>query len=423
MSVVNKKTQVVAIAAASCGNLVYWYDFYIYAFFAMYFAPIVFPTADPTIQLLNTAGIFAIGFIARPIGSWIFGRIADRQGRKKSLAISLSMMCIGSLVIFGLPPYDLIGVWSPVILVLARLFQGIAIGGGYGAMATYMSEVAIEGRRGFYASFQYVTLVGGQLLAMLSVIFLQLMLDEDALKSFGWRLPFLIGALAALVIYPLQHYLPETISDTNKLHKKSGDIFVLFRDHKATFFTVVGYTAGGSLCFYTFTVYMQKYLVNTVHLPIEVASELMASCLFVYMVMQPLFGALSDRIGRRSNMLLFGALGSASVVPILFALQQVTKPMYAFILVMLSLIITSFYSSVSGIVKAEMFPEHIRTVGVGLSFAIGNAVFGGSAEYIALYLKSIGYETAFYWYVTVILILTFFVSLRLPRKNAGFLKH
>ena len=185
---------------------------------------------------------------------------------------------------------------------------------------------------------------------------------------------------------------------------------------------MLGYTAGGSLIFYTFTTYMQKYLVNTVGMPIKTTSYVMTFALFVYMCMQPVFGALSDRIGRRNNMLLFGGLGALSTVPILTALQGVTSPWTAFLLIILALAIVSFYTSISGIVKAEMFPSEVRALGVGLAYAVANALFGGSAEYVALGLKSIGHETAFYWYVTAMMVLAFAVSWRLPRQ-ATYLRH
>ncbi|WP_261802583.1 MFS family transporter [Variovorax sp. PAMC28562] len=408
--------------AASSGNLVEWFDFYVYAFSALYFAPSFFPKADPTAQLLNTAGVFAAGFLMRPIGGWLFGRVADRYGRKNSMVISVTMMCAGSLAIACLPTYAQIGAWAPFLLLVARLFQGLSVGGEYGTTATYMSEIALKGQRGFFSSFQYVTLIGGQLLAVLVVVILEQLLSEAELKAWGWRIPFVIGAITAVIALLLRRTLKETQSAEARANKDAGSLAGLFRNHKAAFFTVLGYTAGGSLIFYTFTTYMQKYLVNTVHLPIKTTSYIMTCALFVYMCMQPLFGMLSDRIGRRNNMLLFGALGALATVPILTGLQHVTSPVMAFVLIILALAIVSFYTSISGIVKAEMFPPEVRALGVGLAYAVANAIFGGSAEYVALGLKSLGHESAFYWYVTAMMVIAFFVSLRLPR-TASYLHH
>jgi len=413
-----KRKRVFAIVAASSGNLVEWFDFYIYAFCAIYFAHAFFPQSDPTVQLLNTAGVFAAGFLMRPIGGWLFGRIADKHGRKISLLISVVMMCGGSLVVAFLPTYASIGAWAPGLLLLARLIQGLSVGGEYGTTATYMSEVALRGQRGFFASFQYVTLIGGQLLAVLVVVILQQFLSLDQLRDWGWRIPFVVGAVTAVVALLLRSTLHETSTAATRANSEAGTLTALFRHHKAAFFTVLGFTAGGSLIFYTFTTYMQKYLVNSAGMPVKTASYVMTFCLFVYMCLQPAFGALSDRIGRRNNMLLFGGLGALCTVPILATLHHVTNPYVATVLIIAALAIVSFYTSISGIVKSEMFPPEIRALGVGFAYAVANAIFGGTAEYVALGLKSLGNETSFFWYVTAMMVVAFLVSLRLPRRAA-----
>ena len=417
-----RSKRIFAIVGASSGNLVEWFDFYVYAFCAIYFAPAFFPSDNPTVQLLNTAGVFAAGFLMRPIGGWIFGRLADRHGRKNSLMVSVLMMCFGSLIIACLPTYSSIGAWAPALLLLARLIQGLSVGGEYGTTATYMSEVALRGQRGFFASFQYVTLIGGQVLAVLVVVILQQLLSEDELRAWGWRIPFVVGAVAALISLMLRRSLKETSSAETRQDKDAGSVSGLFRNHAAAFITVLGYTAGGSLIFYTFTTYMQKYLVNTAGMPAKDASFVMTGALFLFMILQPLFGMLSDRIGRRNSMLLFGALGTVFTVPLLMALKTVTSPFMAFVLITLALCIVSFYTSISGLVKAEMFPPQVRALGVGLAYAVANAVFGGSAEYVALGLKTLGMENTFYWYVTAMMAVAFLFSLRLP-KQAAYLHH
>lgn len=412
------RRRVWAIVGASSGNLVEWFDFYVYSFCSLYFAHIFFPQGNPTTQLLQTAGVFAAGFLMRPIGGWLFGRIADRHGRKRSMMISVCMMCLGSLVIACLPGYETIGTWAPALLLLARLFQGLSVGGEYGTSATYMSEVAVEGRKGFYASFQYVTLIGGQLLALLVVVILQQVMEDSELRAWGWRIPFALGAALAIVALWLRRQLDETSQQEVRSLKEAGSMKGLWRNRKA-FLMVLGFTAGGSLTFYTFTTYMQKYLVNTAGMHANVASVIMTAALFLFMLIQPIIGALSDRIGRRTSMLLFGGLATVCTVPILTALHSVTSPYAAFALVMLALVIASFYTSISGILKAEMFPAQVRALGVGLSYAVANALFGGSAEYVALSLKSVGFETAFFWYVTAMGAVAFLVSLMLHRKGKG----
>ncbi|MET0340042.1 MAG: MFS family transporter [Polyangiales bacterium] len=412
----DRRARVLAIVAASSGNLVEWFDFYVYAFCSIYFAPSFFPSSDPTAQLLNTAGVFAAGFLMRPIGGWMFGRIADRHGRKSSMVVSVLMMCAGSLLIACLPTHASIGNAAPALLLLARLFQGLSVGGEYGTTATYMSEVALEGKRGFYSSFQYFTLIGGQLLAVLVVVVLQQLLTEQELKAWGWRIPFAIGAVTAVVALGLRRQLRETSTQRSRTSEKAGSVATLLREHRAAFLSVLGYTAGGSLIFYTFTTYMQKYLVNTAGMPIKTASNIMTGCLLVFMLLQPVCGALSDRIGRRSSMLLFASLSFVMTIPVLYALRSCTSPVLAGILISVALASISIYTSISGIVKSEMFPPEVRAVGVGLSYAIANAIFGGSAEFVALALKSRGHEEWFFVYVTAMMAVVFCVSLRLPRR-------
>ena len=416
------RQRVMAIVGASSGNLVEWFDFYIYSFLALYFSSAFFPSGNPTTQLLNTAGIFAAGFLMRPVGGWLFGRIADRYGRKNSMLISVLMMCFGSLMIAVLPTYAQIGTAAPALLLLARLFQGLSVGGEYGTSATYMSEVAQSGRRGFFASFQYVTLIGGQLLALLVLVVLQQVLSDAEIRAWGWRIPFVLGACAALVSLYLRRSLTETTTASERTSNQAGRLSTLL-SHKRAFITVLGFTAGGSLIFYAFTTYMQKYLVNTVGFHAKTASAVMTVALLAYMCMQPLFGALSDRIGRRNSMLWFGGLATLCTAPIMFALGSVTNPVIACVLIMAALAIVSLYTSISGLIKAEMFPVEVRALGVGLSYAVANAMFGGSAEYVALWFKSGGMEQNFYWYVTGMCAISFLVAWRMPDPSrSGLLK-
>jgi metabolite-proton symporter len=405
------RKRIFAILGASSGNLVEWFDFY------------VFPKGDTTTQLLNTAGVFAAGFLMRPIGGWLFGRIADKHGRRTSMMISVLMMCGGSLMIAFMPTYAMIGTAAPFLLLVARLFQGLSVGGEYGTSATYMSEVAPKNNRGFFASFQYVTLIGGQLLAVLTLVIMQQTLSNEELRSWGWRVPFVLGALAAVIALYLRKSLTETASDETRKKKEAGSFAGLWR-HKRAFFTVVGFTAGGSLMFYTFTTYMQKYLVNTAGMNAKTASGVMTAALFVYMVLQPVFGALSDKVGRRNMMLAFGVLATLTTLPILHLLKEVSNPYAAFGLAVLALAVVSFYTSISGLIKAEMFPPEVRALCVGLSYAVGNAVFGGSAEFVALSFKSAGMESVFYWYVTALSLIALVIAVRMPDPSkVGYLRN
>lgn len=418
----DQRRRIFAIVGASSGNLVEWYDFYTYSFTALYFASAFFPAGDATTQLLNTAGIFAAGFFMRPLGGWLFGWIADKHGRRTSMMISVLMMCTGSLLIAVLPTYASIGPAAPVLLLFARLVQGLSVGGEYGTAATYMSEVATQGRRGFYASFQYVTLIGGQLLALLVLVTVQQFLSTDELKAWGWRIPFVIGALAALVALYLRRSLAESASSEAMHSKEAGSLRALLH-HRRALAMVLAFTAGGSLYFYTFTTYMQKYLVNTAHLDAKVASAMMTVALLLFMILQPVFGAFSDVIGRRNSMICFTALAVVAAVPLLGALGTVTSAYAAFFLVMAGLLIGSFYTSIAGVVKAELFPTTVRALGVGFPYAVANALFGGSAEYVALSFKASGREEWFAWYVAVMVAVALAASLWMPdTRKRGYLE-
>src|SRR5688572_16757109 len=213
-----------SIFAGSLGNLVEWYDWYAYAAFSLYFAQAFFPQGDRTSQLLSTATVFAMGFVLRPLGAWLLGRFADRHGRRRALMLSVLMMCSGSLLIALTPGYASIGVAAPVLLVLARLLQGLSVGGEYGTSATYLSEMATRGHRGFWSSFQYVTLVMGHLIALGVLIALQrVFLTDDQLREWGWRIPFFIGAVAAVIALWLRRNMSETESFVRAEADASGD--------------------------------------------------------------------------------------------------------------------------------------------------------------------------------------------------------
>ena len=386
------------IVGGSAGNLVEWFDWYIYAAFTLYFAPSFFPKGDQTAQLLSSAAVFAVGFVMRPIGAYVFGIYADRKGRKAGLTLSVSLMCAGSLMIAAAPTYASAGLLSPAILVLARMIQGLSLGGEYGSSATYLSEMAGRERRGFWSSFQYVTLIAGQLIALALLLLLQTLLPEADLERWGWRLAFVAGALLAIVVFFIRRRLSESPSFDARSDKISSGTSLL-RDHPKEALLVMALTAGGTLAFYAYTTYMQKYLANTVGFDRPTASRIMTGALFLFMLMQPLGGLLSDRFGRKPVMIAFGISGTLLTVPIFTALEATRSPWTAFALVMASLVIVTGYTSINAVVKAELFPSHIRALGVALPYAIANTIFGGTAEYVALWLKDAGHERWFYSYV------------------------
>ena len=411
----NQRERLKAIIGGSTGNLVEWYDWYAYSAFTLYFAQHFFPNEDRTAQLLSAAGIFAVGFLMRPIGAWLMGIYADRHGRKSGLTLSVALMCAGSLLIAVTPSYATIGVGAPLLLVLARLMQGLSIGGEYGASATYLSEMAGRSRRGFYSSFQYVTLIAGQLVAICVLLLLQAMLSEAELDAWGWRIPFLIGGALAIVVFWLRRGLSETQSFAVAKAEgapKSGFVELITRHPRETL-TVMMLTAGGTIAFYAYSIYMQKFLVNTSGLSREMASQINGITLFLFMLIQLLAGALSDRIGRKPLMIGFGILGVIGTYPIFATLAVTKNPFIAGLLVMVGLIIVTGYTSINAVVKAELFPAHIRALGVALPYALANTLFGGTAEFVALWFKQIGMEQAFYIYVTVMIGISLVVYIRM----------
>lgn len=417
----SRKERTTAIVGVCSGNLVEWYDFFIYAYTSIYFASLFFPAGDQTSQLLATAGIFAVGFFMRPLGGWIFGYIADTRGRKISMIISVFMMCGGSLMIAIMPTYATVGVAAPVLLVVARMMQGLSVGAEYGTGATYISEVSRAGRRSFYGSFQYMTIIAGQLLALLTVALLQLLLSEQDLKAWGWRVPFLIGAFASIVVVYLRRTMRETATAQDMKCKESGSIKALMQHKRAVLLTFT-ITIGCSLYFYTFTAYMQKFLVVSVGIPAPKVSFIMAAALVIFMLCQPIFGMLADKIGVRRSMIIFGVLSTCLVIPLMSAIKLAQDPYYAFALVVAGLLIAAFYTPVTGVLKADFYPPTVRALGVGLPYAVGAAMFGGSAEYVALTFRSLGGEQYFYLYVAAIAGVTLISSLLMPElRKHGYL--
>lgn len=458
-----------AILGGSAGNLVEWYDWFAYAAFTLYFAPAFFPKGDQTVQLLQAAAVFFLGFVARPIGAWVMGIYADHAGRRAALSVSVALMCGGALIIAITPGYAAIGLWAPAILLFARVLQGLSVGGEYGASATYMSEMAGKARRGFWSSFHYVTLIAGQLLALGVLIVLQRLMPEEALKAWGWRIPFVIGALLAVVVFWIRRGLDESISfksagPRENLSRRQvgvaatllaltvvagvvgvtsgplarpgqilGAVFLvlffvslivpLVRLHPRESLLIMGLTAGGSLTFYVYTTYMQKFLVNTAGFSKGQASEISAISLIGFLLAQPVAGWLSDKVGRKPMLIAAFGGGALSIWPIMTGISQAITVTGALSLILVGVAIQSCYTSISAVVKAELFPAHIRALGVALPYALANVLFGGTAEMVALAFKHEGLESAFYVYVAGVMTLGLICAIILKDTSRHSLIH
>jgi MHS family alpha-ketoglutarate permease-like MFS transporter len=412
-------SRITSIVGGSIGNMIEWYDWLVYSAFSLYFAKSFFPNGSLTARLLNTAGIFAVGYLMRPFGSILMGVYADRKGRRAALALSVALMFGGSAIIAVTPGYKSIGILAPAILVAARLLQGISVGGEYGASATYLSEIATPKWRGFYSSFQYVTLQGGQLAAVLVLLLLQqVLLTPAQLEDWGWRIPFALGALMSVAGYFLVQRIAESHAfDVHRDERPSGNILRELIQHKKSVAQVAGMTVGGTVAIYTYTIYMQKFLVNSGGLSKSTSSLVSAATLLMFILMQPLVGALSDVVGRKPVLIAFGILGSILTVPLMTEISHAKSIAALLGLLFIGLVMVSGYTAVSAAAKAEMFPTGVRALGVGLPYAVVVAVFGGSTEYAGLWFKSVGHEPWFYWYVTACILVSLVTYCFIPETR------
>ncbi|MEU1780180.1 MFS transporter [Streptomyces abikoensis] len=413
------------IWVGSAGNMVEWFDWFVYASFATYFAGSFFPAGNDTAKLMNTAGIFAVGFFMRPVGGWLLGRVGDRRGRKAALTLTVTLMSASAVLIAVAPTYGVAGYGGAAVLLVARLLQGLSVGGEYAASATYLTEASAPGRRGFASSFQYVSMTAGQILGLGLLILLQHTLTSGELHSWGWRIPFVVGALGAAVIFYLRRNMLETetyAEDSGTGADDRGTIRALLR-HKREALLVIALTMGGTVAYYTYTTYLTKYLSNTAGLPKQTATLVSFCALIVFAALQPLAGALSDRIGRRPLLITFAVGSTFLTVPIMTMLKHAGSFWPALGLSLLALVIITGYTSINACVKAELFPTGVRSLGVALPYAIANALFGGTAEYVALWFKNAGLESGFSWYVAGCAAVSLVVYLTMRETRDTDLKH
>ncbi|MGW8376694.1 MFS transporter [Streptomyces sp. ODS28] len=401
------------LLAASVGNAVEWFDWYTYTFLATYIAAQVFPKSaeHSLVPLLSTFAVFAVGFFMRPIGGLVMGAVADRRGRRTALTVTILLMGGSSLLVGLTPTYASAGLLAPVILVLARLLQGLSVGGEFAASTTFLVESAGPGRRGLFSSFQYVSTTIGQLVASGVAAVLVANLASGTMDSWGWRVPFVLGALLSLVGFWVRRGASETRSEEQAKAPRPG-LFEALRRHPRESLLIGGITAGGTLAYYTWTSYLPTYA--ELNAGVEKADALLAGTISLafFAVLQPVAGLASDRFGRKPLLLMFGIGFAALSVPLLRSLND------GFVTLLLvqcaGMILLSGFTAISAAVNAEIFPARVRAAGIGFPYSLTVALFGGTAPYLGTLFKEIGHPGLFPVYVAVLCLVSSAVFLRLP---------
>lgn len=403
------------IAASGVGNAVEWYDWYIYSFLAVNFSSQIFHAGNPTADLLSAFAVFAVSFLLRPIGGLLVGNLADRIGRKNTLVLTISAMGIGSLIVGLTPTYDAVGVWAPIILVFGRLISGLSVGGEFAANTVFLVESAPPNRRGFYSSFQYVSTTVGQLLASGLAAVLVNALSKTEMSAWGWRIPFFVGALLSLVGLWIRRGTEETLAQVPK-EKRPGLFDALIKYPKQSLL-IVGITIAGTILYYTWTTYLPTYAATNGHFQQGQFLLISTISLFFFMLIQPLVGALSDRIGRRPLLIGMAAVFALGIVPGLYLVSQADF-WVALGVSLLGMLVLSGFTSISAAVNAETIPTQVRSAGIGFPYSLTVALFGGTAPYLGTLFKDWGMPGLFGWYVVVLCAVSLLVYIFALRETA-----
>ncbi|MEC4020300.1 MFS transporter [Streptomyces sp. H27-D2] len=401
------------LMAASVGNAAEWYDWYAYSFLAVYFADQVFPKGadNSLVPLLSTFAVFAVGFFMRPIGGLLMGAVADRQGRRAALTVTILLMGGGSLLVALTPTYASTGLLAPVVLVVARLIQGLSVGGEFAASTTFLVESAGPGRRGLFSSFQYVSTTIGQLIASGVSALLASQLTDTQMGDGGWRVPFLFGAVISLVGFWIRRGAHETRSEALRSGPRPA-LFEALRSHPRESLLIGGITAGGTIAYYTWTTYLPTYAHVNAGFDKEDALLVGTISLVFFALLQPLGGMLSDRIGRKPLLIGFALGFAVFAVPLLHA---VTDSFVSLLLVQCAgMVLLTGYTSVAAAVNAEIFPARVRAAGIGFPYSLTVALFGGTAPYIGTWFKQVGHADLFPWYVAGLCLVSCCVYIALP---------
>ena len=405
------------VAAASVGNAVEWYDWYVYTFLTPVFATQVFASGDQVSDVLNTFAIFAVGFFFRPIGGLLIGSLADRWGRKNTLTLTILLMGLGSLIIAATPTHAAAGIWAPVVLVVGRLLSGFSVGGEFAANTTFLIESAPPRRRGLFASFQYVTTTVGQLLASLTATLLALTLTDAQLEGWGWRIAFVVGGLLSLVGLWIRSGAEET-REAPPAEERPG-LLDAVRLYPRQTLLLCGVTVAGTIAYYTWTTYLPTYAEQNSGVSLDSALLVSTLSLVFFGLVQPLLGHLSDRVGRRPVLIAFAVLFGLGIVPVLALVRANDSFGGLLVLSLVGMVVVGLFTSVSAAVNAELIPGHVRAAGIGFPYSLTVALFGGTAPYMGTLFTKIGHPGLFGGYVALLCLVSLLVYLRLPETAGG----
>ncbi|MGE9692935.1 MULTISPECIES: MFS transporter [unclassified Streptomyces] len=407
-----------AIVAGSVGNTVEFVDWALYGIFVKIIADVFFPQAEGAVALLSTLAVFAVGFVMRPVGAAVLGAYADRHGRKKGLSLTIGLMAGAGFVIAITPGYETIGIAAPVILLLARLAQGFSAGGEFGSSSAFLVESAAPGRRAFAGSWQQVSVAGGVLIASLLGTAFTSLLSEDALRSWGWRAAFVIGALLGLVGL----WLRVTVEDTESFHEtkaggqaRKNPLKAMFVEHPAAALRVAGITIAGTLTYYIWVNYLPTYANLTTGIPLKQALFSQTLCLLIFIVLLPFAGLLSDKLGRKPTLAAFAGGFVLLSWPMLHLLND--SFLVVFLVQLTGMLLVLGYSANCAVIMAEQFPPEVRATGIALPYALAVAVFGGTAPYVTTWLSDSGHADKLWLYVSGAALLSLVVYLTMPETK------
>jgi MHS family alpha-ketoglutarate permease-like MFS transporter len=407
----------VMLATIGAGNAFEWYDWNIYTTFSVFFASQFFTSGSAGSDLLATLAIFAVGFVARPFGGLLFGWLADRTGRQPAMTLAVAVAAIGSLIIAVTPTAGTIGIAAPIVLLLARLIQGLAQGGELPAAQTYLAEVAPPPRRGLWSSLIYFSGSLGTLSGTVLGAILAAELSHAQMTSFGWRIPFLLGAVIGLFAVVMRKRMAETPVFTHSTSTgPRTPIWQQFVAHPMLLLRVIGLTAGGTITFYLWSVAAPPFAIQQRGTDPSGALWAASAATVLFILVLPLWGALSDRIGRRPVLMISWVL----LAVLLFPLEGLIQGQAWQLLVAMgvALLLTAGVSAIAPALFAEMFPTGIRAVGFGVPYSLAIALFGGTAPYLQAYFDQHHNTTAFYWWV-IALVAVSVVTIALSPETRG----